>query len=293
MRALGSIIAILFVLAALPIPSQGDINPDPSVRIRILQREQEVRVSPDENGSVTFTGVVEADTSLMPKAQILTVELLYVIASPLNWETAGTDKVVLSNTADSHSFACTVTVPSNERVERGILEVHGTWTYEPGPGDGDVQADQVMIHIMPYSHLSITATAVWSNAYVDDEGEFRIYILNIGNRRDNVTVDIRSGGDLSIERNVPDVIRLYPGNEYSFTLAASSHKVGIHRIEIWVSGLYPGNFSVDNITLELIVEKRDLGDRAGEYMVPGMLLAAIAIVATAIIGYYLYRKKRR
>ncbi|MEA3559334.1 MAG: choice-of-anchor T family protein [Candidatus Thermoplasmatota archaeon] len=182
-------------LAVVHIPDSTDaaggalvtINPDPGNSALYAE------VDPVRGGIVTFTGTVSIEQPIDLDAQYVSVQLNAGIEG---WQVTRIPLITAARLPVIVPFSVSAMVPMNTQTSgldvTKLMTISGTWSYEPGLLNGQVEPVEVFIYIHQFYQYSVNCRTPYIHTAPGGEFDLELEITNEGNGDDEVTVDIQN-----------------------------------------------------------------------------------------------------
>lgn len=148
-------------------------------------------VDPVRGGIVTFTGKVSIDQPVDLDAQYVSVQLHAEVGG---WEVTEIPLMTVARLPTIIPFSVSAIVPQNTRTSRmdvtEVMTITGSWSYEPGLLQGQVEPVDVLVYIRHFYQHSVKCSTPYIHTSPGGEFDLELEIVNEGNGDDEVVIDI-------------------------------------------------------------------------------------------------------
>ncbi|MFO8052314.1 MAG: choice-of-anchor T family protein [Thermoplasmatota archaeon] len=238
-----SIALMPFAIGEQEVP-EAPLAGEPDIEIVLDQDMVEVDVEPGSDGIARFTGTVYCE---MPPTTPPGRECVVNLQTDAGgWPVSLPPTMEFNRQHQQEDFTVTVQIPiDTSQSTTGQLAVSGRWIYTPGLGGGTVPVAESIIQPLPYSKVHLTYDKENNTASVGEWGEIEIGVVNEGNARDDIKLeiaDLPDGLEAHLEKEILTV-REKQTETTVLRFKQSSGSPGSHQIFISAEGQHNGTRS--------------------------------------------------
>lgn len=274
----------LSMVSIIALPINADLIT--TVTADVDQDEQDVDVSPGSRGSVTLTGIIDAENynTAVPLAVDLWTE------STIGNASVTPPSIVFQGDKISDTFQISVKVPMGTSAsEDHSCAISGTWVQ--GGRSGEVEGDTCKIIILPYYIPDISCEDGAKTIIKGESAIFNLLLNNTGNTDDVVKVEIVNKEELKVNGiNTYDlsdiIIAENSSKEFKIRASTSEDSPTLNEIEVIATSMMDEYPNTDTLFLIIHARQKDPVD----YLLDPMVIVIIAVVI--IVGIVVYVKKK-
>jgi hypothetical protein len=293
-----SMVMLIFILSFIQISVPGsEAVGEPVVIIKFLEGEevQSADVRPGEHGTVQFPGTVEATIPLGSNIQDIVVELRGYTRE--SWAVSVNPDSVQVDPGGTATFSATVSVPPETSIEiSDILTIEGTARTFPGSGTYDVPPEQGTINIDQFYKFGLNCVETNKQGTYDDQLEFDLTITNLGNGKDQYSIQIENyeklmANDITVTPSTPSLgiaEKSFLNVKIRVDIGSSSDCEGKHTIEVGVfsetQSQKEGTSFSKGYPLQIEVTAPKLLETVNDYSSLIVAILIVIIIAAIVIG---------
>ncbi len=268
---------------------------DPYFIIYLDHDKYYVDVYPGSDGIVKVTGNVTV-SSYWNEVQSYTV---YLLVDGDGWPTSAPESMTFTKEKTTIPFNASIQIPiGTSSMIMGLLSISGRWSTDSDINGGIIENKTAAIFVNKYYDLTVESEETHANANIGDSLGFKCTLINHGNGKDRVSVEIVNRDELT---NMSWVVQLSQENfqipekqERVLTVSVTvgnltslgNHSIKLRFLSAEAEALGVASYTLEmNFTVE--VEK-------GESELPNIGVApliALIILISALIS--LIQRRRR